>query len=302
MHRSVVNNIISGRKSRGENNYMLEEIYISDVCTDNIVTHNDPVTEINPYQAWYDHGKYRFQYPHFWYTSVSNNKAIGLRKIEVRPPAYNGVVRVEFTRNTPPSTTVYFYTVSALIHITPDMDIEQSLSTICAQINYAMRKRYQKNDGANATNLTYEYDADTYEAKLTAVTEHIDADGGTAADPNIPHVAMTLYLDPDLMKMLNRTEPMPDDNDRYESITFYNVWNRRFLFVHASFVSGTSFQYLGRSGDFYPKPSKMYRFNGDSQDFYFELSFDGRTPVEVPDVHFIIELCYIYHDNHYQAE
>ena len=52
-----------------------------------------------------------------------------------------------------------------------------------------------------------------------------------------------------------------------DSFYFNNVWNRESLFVHASFVNGTSFQVLGKSGEFYPKPSKMYRFNGNSPDF-----------------------------------
>ena len=47
---------------------------------------------------------------------------------------------------------------------------------------------------------------------------------------------------------------------------FQNVWNRESLFVHASFVNGTSFQVLSKNGEFYTKPSKMYRFNGNSPD------------------------------------
>jgi hypothetical protein len=81
-----------------------------------------------------------------------------------------------------------------------------------------------------------------------------------------------------------------------------NVWNREFLFVHASFVNGTSFNYLGRSGEFYPKPSKMYRFGGSSQQFYFELSLDGRPPVNHVLGNFCIDLAFIYHDKDYQAE
>ena len=85
-------------------------------------------------------------------------------------------------------------------------------------------------------------------------------------------------------------------------MVFDNVWNREFLFVHASFVNGTSFNYLGRSGEFYPKPSKMYRFGGSSQQFYFELSYDGRTPIQHTLGNFCIDLAFIYHDKDYQAE
>ena len=39
--------------------------------------------------------------------------------------------------------------------------------------------------------------------------------------------------------------------------TFENVWDHANIFVRASFVNATSFQYLGRDGDFFHKPSKM---------------------------------------------
>ena len=90
-----------------------------------------------------------------------------------------------------------------------------------------------------------------------------------------------------------------DGTSRYD---FPGVWNREFLFVHASFVNGTSFNYLGRSGEFYPKPSKMYRFGGSSQQFYFELSYNGRTPIKDRLGVFTIDLAFIYHDKDYQAE
>ena len=90
--------------------------------------------------------------------------------------------------------------------------------------------------------------------------------------------------------------------DGTKEYVFNNVWNREFLFVHASFVNGTSFNYLGRSGEFYPKPSKMYRFGGSSQQFYFELSYDGRTPIRERLGVFTIDLAFIYHDKDYQAE
>ena len=90
-----------------------------------------------------------------------------------------------------------------------------------------------------------------------------------------------------------------DGTNKYD---FPGVWNREFLFVHASFVNGTSFNYLGRSGEFYTKPSKMYKFGGSSQQFYFELSFDGIHPVKDKIGVFCIDLAYIYHDRDYQAE
>ena len=91
-------------------------------------------------------------------------------------------------------------------------------------------------------------------------------------------------------------------NKQKGTFIFENVWNRQSLFVHASFVTGTSFQVLGEDRDFYPKPSKMYRFNGNSPDFYFELSYDGIHPQKHRFARFVIQLAYIFNDADYMAE
>ena len=58
----------------------------------------------------------------------------------------------------------------------------------------------------------------------------------------------------------------------------------------------------GTNGEFYTKPSKMYRFNGNSPEFYFELSYDGIHPVKVRFARFIVQLAFIYNDADYMAE
>ena len=98
-------------------------------------------------------------------------------------------------------------------------------------------------------------------------------------------------------------QPVPYDGSYLiKEYKFPNTWNRRYCFLHASFVTGTSFQYLGRSGDFYPKPSKMYQFTGNSTDFTLAVSFDGKQPVNTNEITFIVELAYIYSTGEYMAE
>ena len=46
----------------------------------------------------------------------------------------------------------------------------------------------------------------------------------------------------------------------------------------------------------------MYPASHSTQQFYFELSFDGRTPVKFKDLMFMIDLAYIYYDKDYNAE
>ena len=94
----------------------------------------------------------------------------------------------------------------------------------------------------------------------------------------------------------------PENNYRTPIYRFSNVWNRRYCFIHASFVSGTSFNYLGRSGDFHPKPNKMYRAIGSTIDFTLSISYNGYTPIRTNEISFIVELAYIYTTGEYLAE
>ena len=46
----------------------------------------------------------------------------------------------------------------------------------------------------------------------------------------------------------------------------------------------------------------MYRFNGNSPEIWFELSYDGIVPQKHKFARFIIELSFIYNDADYMAE
>ena len=97
VRRSVVDSVMKPHRTRGESKYMLEEIYFSDLCGDiENKDANGEIIGINPQKAWYDNGKYRFQFPSLWYQSACNNKAIGLRNIELSPDAVKFRLQVKF--------------------------------------------------------------------------------------------------------------------------------------------------------------------------------------------------------------
>jgi hypothetical protein len=83
---------------------------------------------------------------------------------------------------------------------------------------------------------------------------------------------------------------------------FKDVWDRTGLYIHASFVTHTAFNYLGKDGDFYDNLSKIYSMdNVGSPNFYFQVSYDGMCPVELSAEDFEVELSFItdiedYHD------
>ena len=90
---SVLSNakrIISTKATRGENRYMLEEVYFSDIVQEDEAINNihQASSTPNPYRAYKDaSGYFHYQFPSLWYTSTSNNKAIGLRRIETKARA-----------------------------------------------------------------------------------------------------------------------------------------------------------------------------------------------------------------------
>jgi hypothetical protein len=103
-------------------------------------------------------------------------------------------------------------------------------------------------------------------------------------------------------QMLNvEGAPTFSDYTLKSSYTFRNVWNRKDLFLHASFVSNTTAGYLGRSGEFYPKPSKIYPLT-DETNFTIELSFDGHNKTTLHHENFMLELCFILDTDSYIAE
>jgi hypothetical protein len=106
--------------------------------------------------------------------------------------------------------------------------------------------------------------------------------------------------DVDFWWMLNQSLPDSHSTDFAGRHVFPNVWDRKTLFLHASFVTDTTAGYLGRGGEFYPKPSKMYR-HGNWNDFFVEVSLDGYHKVPMLYENWILELVLILDADEYQS-
>ena len=301
MKQSVVNSIMKPHRTRGESKYMLEEIYFSDLCGDiENKDDNGQLIGINPQKAWFDNGKYRFQFPPLWYQSTCNNKAIGLRSVELVPDSVSFAITIQFYRreNTESEYAEIGNQIQIIQQFLPNTSLMEILSTLTLDINN------KKSDDAALKNIPFKvgwrYNYKNSEAALFIFP------GGTVTDIDKYMMLITVEKQEEYMSQCGFYECF-NTTEQYLSVKrrkfiFNNVWNRGSLFVHASFVNGTSFQVLGKSGEFYPKPSKMYRFNGNSPDFYFELSYDGIHPIPFKFARFIVQLSYIYNDADYMAE
>lgn len=300
MNHSVVNSIIKPHRTRGESKYMLEEIYFSDLCEDiENKNEDEPIIDINPQKALFHNGQYRYQLPYLWYQSTCNNKAIGLRSIELVPDSVSFDLQITFLKRNEPQLA---YQEAGTIHILqqflPNTSLMEIMSTTAQLI------ATEKSKSQSLKNLPFRV-LWSYSYKTCRAAFSISR-GSQVTDPEKYIMKFIVSKTTEersqcgFCECFNTTEEYVSQPQRY--LLFNDVWNRRDLFVHASFVNGTSFQFLGRNGEFYPKPSKMYRFNGNSPDFYFELSHDGIHPIKHKFARFIVQLAFIYNDADYMAE
>ena len=285
---------MSGKEGRGVNRYMLEEVYFSKSADEG--RRDIP----NPQNCYYDEasGRWYYDYPAMWYNNISGNKAIGLRKIDV----FADSLFIQFTlhvrcavKETGQLMDVFIGTFS---HKFENSD---TTSEIIRTVQEWFASLW-KSEWVDALNLQIGYNGDktVLEWNFTPRLPAAQSDYTWAVEMSNCSDDMKKWLNCDLAEFAS-IPPTKEANGRLQ-YTCPDVWNREFLFLHASFVNGTSFNYLGRSGEFYPKPSKMYQAAPSSQQFYFEVSFNGRTPVKFKHISFIVDLAYIYYDKDYKAE
>ena len=290
MKKNVISAIVSGKPPKYGNRYMLEEVFFSESCFEN--------KAYNPQNARFVDGKYYFDYPDFWYHHLTPNKAIALRKIDLHAESLNLELTVNMVRTPTDSGSSERRFIMIKMAVSPNISAATILEKICRLANQAPASKTNPEDKLILKSY-YRYEDST--AQLYAEKQ-------VATEGKYTYHFYLSALNDDAQQFFNLNKAQTDYTqstsraDGTLSYEFNQVWNREFLFVHASFVNGTSFNYLGRSGEFYPKPSKMYRFGGSSQQFYFELSFDGRHPLPYKLGAFCIDLAFIYHDREYQAE
>ena len=267
-----VKRIISTNATRGENRYMLEEVYFSDIVQEDEAINNSRQASStpNPYRAYKDaSGYFHYQFPSLWYSSVSNNKAIGLRRIETRARAKNMNLILTISR-TLPGEEEKSYKQHFNFHFLPTDDIDTIMSTMCYNFNNFIKSSLENNkftarNRCYTFSIHYRYSDLTNEAMFYAIRNTTDENGLSdgvdwndadfdfyLTDANAD--VKTCFNFDDDIDTLNHANYMnsselgitkPQDNYQTPIYKFSNVWNRRYCFIHASFVSGTSFNYLG---------------------------------------------------------
>ena len=309
MMKSTVSTIMSGKPPKGINKYMLEEVFFSESCKVGDEYSTDGGN--NPQNARFVDGRYYFNLPDLWYNHMSNNKAIALRKIDLTPGSLNLNFKAVVRRQTANAGNYGDREFTVELVVKPFDSTNTILENLCREMSKLFNPRTTARPFGTSPEKTVSfepyYDYNRSIAKIRAKRLYVLNEG----DAETHYFSWFIkdlnedakYFFNTVQNPINMVDPARDKDGTMEHI-FNHIWNRQFLFVHASFVNGTSFNYLGRSGEFYPKPSKMYRYGGSSQQFYFELSFDGRNPIRGDRRfgQFCIDLAFIYHDRDYQAE
>jgi hypothetical protein len=220
------------------------------------------------------------------------------------------------------ANTYHMYRIR--LHFTPSDDTNEALS----QLIFAMN-RESKRSTINNTYIEFMYDYTGSFCSIGCINNH----SSTQVEPNLRWVLTSeparrdgsngvrvgdARIEDSMIRFLNLPigSIWPNDGTHYRahpsplsttfltawSYMFNNVWDRNTLYIHASFVNYTPYQYLGQNGEFYPKPSKIYEFHDSSKDFEIWYTFDGLHPVSLPYEDVEVELCFILDNRKYISE
>ena len=295
---ATVKRLINGKEGRGVNRYMLEEVYFSEACEN-----SDPGKMYNPQNARYETstGRWYFNFPDMWYNNLSTSKAIGLRKIDViaKPLDLSFHLIAYWVEDGQQEVHADEFPIRMLVPINESTDdICLRLTSLCTK---AMQSKWKDEVDVDDLTLTWSYNHRNHSVK-------VEFFGGLDLALQASWAIALTEMSQDMQDFLTidigeRVGKMPTQGISGDlAFTFPTVWNRQTIFFHASFVTGTSFNYLGRSGEFYPAPSKMYPASHSSQQFYFQISYDGMHPVKFRNFLFFIDLAYIYYDKDYNGD
>jgi hypothetical protein len=265
-------NILRDNNGRAVPTGILEEMYQAVECR--------TTTLQNIHQSYYYGGRYYFKLPSSW-SQPTLNKRISVRRIDT--PAKDYFIPIVITVNIFDSTGAFQATATQTLYPTvpSNYSIQECLGAIMALSRKTGWGVVQQAQGL--------------------LIDAIYQDFTVTISPRLPGHQGSLDLQisgVDFWKLLN-VDPITFVTPFAPSHEFKNVWDRKTLFLHASFVTDTTAGYLGRGGEFYPKPNKMYRTAGP--DFFIETSLDGYHPVPLPYENWILELSGILDADDYQS-
>jgi hypothetical protein len=276
--------VMTGYNGRGVAREIQDELFMSRQCKN--VDPNHPTCP-NPHDGHKEGTRWSFHFPANFHGQTAVNKAIALRRINCSPRNYDFDLGFWITRNADHANlqTLTYFT------ITSKMDIYEAIGLIVYKTNERIADFMKQHADPNWPRMAGGYNSDT-----GSVFFHFQPTGAAGA------AQFTIVLhgatDDGFFNLMNCAPGVVHWSDpvmlpQIIKLTYPNVWNRQDLYFHGSFVNHTAFNYLGKAGDFYMEPNKLFKADNSTQEFFLEVSLDGMTPVDLPYEDFEVELSLI---------
>lgn len=259
MSNQHIKNIVNRTDTRTAPRYSIEEVY-----------HRHSGVFVND--------MYEFSYPQNFINSPTENRSIGLRNVHCTPPSillhFYIVVETEYAELIHLNIPSYYTLEETLYHLKEEIKAKTGNTFIMTYNPRTNELNIKEDDNkefiiVNSAGLNMESDIYSFQMLFNQNPESI----------NLPYI---LYTD-------------DVESKRVTSIKLYNVWNRKHLFFHSTFVTNTRFNYLASSVKNLATSMKVYQFSDRSLNFYVWASFDGCNKVALYQP-FILELSFILSD------
>ena len=224
-----------------QNKVVYEEVYF-----------NSDMTQEN-----YNEG-YRLTYPNKFSQNPSQDKSIGIRRVEVIPSPHSINVGVEYNG------------VGTSQFVSCEYQSDNTLQEILINLLPQLTK--------NNCYLVYAFDKMTGKLSIAAMNNGVQT--------TFRFVCRTLAEYSQLWALFNQPGDIPfesyllDSNFNTTSLSFVqrydftNVWNRTPLYFHASF-SDSKYHYVCKTDDYWEKPGKLFFDNVHGLEFQVYFTTDG---------------------------
>ena len=240
--------------------------------------------DLDQYEVLNPQNGYTFRYPQRWLESPSQNKAIGIRRLDITPTAHVFSLQFEVTKpdsvsGSSPLPRIIKFQVMA------QNTLFEILTSICNSFNSSFA----------SYRLSYEYE-DSGDLYFACSYVGSDESQNLVAKFAIVDPGTTTKNIESFLKFLNQDATSENINylsTQTEVMTFHNVWNREYIEFHASF-SDSKRRFIGIKGDFYEKPTVLYNAPTDGSTFNIRFTTNGKNNIYPKYCRFIIQLVFLY--------
>jgi hypothetical protein len=209
---------------------------------------------------------YRFDFPPLWLNEFGENKVISVRKLQVIPSLDVFQFKVEI-QNGPHLPRQFFY------NVIESTNLEEWLCQFMNDFNTSEQ---------HVMTYLYDYRTGFLDFSMFDRTYGLPIHFKFVFE-NDNHIPFLQFLNQDVANF-------PDDF--VQSYSFTGVWNRARIMFHANF-STSKRNYFGCSGDHWPKPSKVYKFNSGISTFNIWFTTDGYNRILPKYASLLMELVFI---------